>query len=319
MGNKKINAILKISIGMKLNQSDKDLAVVILSFVFFWLLATHWELSEQIFAFSTIYEGIQLDELPLSLLVLSMGLAWYSWRRNKDAIKEIQMRIRSQDRVQELLQHNSDLAQRLFTAQEDERRLLARELHDEMGQTCTAIRTEATVLSLSSLNIEEVKKSAFRISQSAEQLSAITRQMLQQLRPMVLDSMGTAEAVMALCSQWENSSGIACVCEVTALPDNLSDYLSVTVYRLVQEALTNVARHSRATMVKISIRLSNDDLLVLSVSDNGQGLIDNYSERRGFGLLGMQERVASLKGIFQIEGQTGLGVNISIALPLVVS
>ena len=304
---------------MKINRSHKDLFAVISSFIFFLLLATQFELSEQIFAFSTIYEGIQLDELTLSLLVLSIGLAWYSWRRNKDALKEIQKRIRSQEKVQELLQRNSDLAQRLFTVQEDERRLLARELHDEMGQTCTAIRTEATVLSMSSLKTEEVKKSALRISQSAEQLSVITRHMLQQLRPMVLDSMGLGEAVMALCSQWEKSNGIACVCKVTALPDRLSDYLSVTVYRLVQEALTNVARHSYATMVKISICLSGDAMLLLTVSDNGQGFIDNHSEPCGFGLLGMQERVASLNGIFHIEGKTGLGVHIRIALPLVAS
>ena len=301
---------------MKINQSIKDLASVIFVFIIFWAMATQYELSEHISAFNTVYEYIQLDELPMSLLVLSIGLAWYSWRRTLDAKKEIHARILSQSKVQELLSHNSDLAQRLFTAQEDERRLLARELHDEMGQTCTAIRTEATVLAISSVNSEEVKKSALRISESAKQLSVITRHMLQQLRPMVLDSMGVGEAVLALCQQWQETSGIKCQAIAADLPDNLSDYLSVTMYRLVQESLTNAARHSRATLVTVEIRLSPDSLIELLVTDNGQGIKDLTSQQRGFGLLGMQERVASLKGMFHIESQPGSGVRIHICLPL---
>ena len=301
---------------MKFNQSTKDLALIICVFLFFWTVATQFELSEHISAFNTVYEYIQLDELPMSLLVLSLGLAWYSWRRTLDAKKEIHTRILSQSKVQELLSHNSDLAQRLFTAQEDERRLLARELHDEMGQTCTAIRTEATVLSISNVNSDEVKKSALRISESAKQLSVITRHMLQQLRPMVLDSMGVGEAVLALCQQWQETSGIKCQAEVADLPDDLSDYLCVTLYRLVQESLTNAARHSRATLVKVEIRMAYNSSIELLVADNGQGIQDLTSQQRGFGLLGMQERVASLKGMFQIDSQSGSGVSIRICLPL---
>ena len=301
---------------MKFNRLHQDLAIVIVSFLMFWVLATHFELSEQISAFSTLYERIQLDELPLSLLVLSTGLAWYSWRRSVDAQKEINARILSQSKVQELLSHNSDLAQRLFTAQEDERRLLARELHDEMGQTCTAIRTEASVLSMFSLNSEEVKKSALRISDSAKQLSLITRHMLQQLRPMVLDSMGIGEAVLALCQQWQQTSGIVCQVQITELPDNLSDYLCVTVYRLVQESLTNAARHSSASSVSVEIRMASAESLALSVADNGQGMNHFDSPQRGFGLLGMQERVASLKGTFKLQSQPQCGVQIAICLPL---
>ena len=301
---------------MKFNKIHQDLAIVVISFLLFWILATHFELSEQISAFNTVYEQIQLDELPLSLLVLSIGLAWYSWRRSNDAKHEIQARIRSQSKIQELLSHNSDLAQRLFTAQEDERRLLARELHDEMGQTCTAIRTEASVLSKYSMNPEEVIKSAMRISDSAKQLSVITRHMLQQLRPMVLDSMGLGEAVLALCEQWQETTGIACQTEINPLPDSLSDYLCVTVYRLVQEGLTNVARHSKATSVTVNLRLLEDKRLELMVIDNGQGFTSSPAPPRGFGLLGMQERVASLKGSFKLDSQFGDGVSILITLPV---
>ena len=80
---------------MKFNRTHQDLAIVTFSSVLFWVLATHFELSEEISAFSTLYERILLDELPLTLLVLSIGLAWYSWRRSVDAKKEIQARILS--------------------------------------------------------------------------------------------------------------------------------------------------------------------------------------------------------------------------------
>ena len=88
------------------------------------------------------------------------------------------------------------------------------------------------------------------------------------------------------------------------------------MYRLVQESLTNAARHSRATLVKVEVRLLPDSSIELLVTDNGQGIKELTSQHRGFGLLGMQERVASLKGIFQIDSQPGSGVRIHICLPL---
>lgn len=301
---------------MKLNKSLTDMVAVLGLTAIFGLIATHWELSEHIFEYSHLHESMQLDEWTLSLLVLSIGLAWFSWRRSTEANIEIQERIRSQARVQELLRHNSDLAQRLFTAQEDERRSLARELHDEMGQTCTAIRTEATVLGMGKMDAVGVGECAKRIAQSAQQLSEVTRHMLQQLRPFVLDSMGLAEALSALCQQWQTSSGVTCQCEVDALPDTLTDYLCVTVYRLVQEALTNVARHANATRAEVKLQVSKTGEMWLSIQDNGHGTRHTDAFQHGFGLLGMQERVASLKGEFNWHSQPQQGVRIHIKLPM---
>lgn len=304
---------------MKLNKPFTDLAVVLSLTVLFGYVATHWELSEHIFEYSHVYESIQLDEWPFSFLVLSIGLAWYSWRRNIEAKFEIKERIRSQERVQELLRHNSDLAQRLYTAQEDERRALARDLHDEMGQTCTAIRTEATVISMGKLDAQGIGQSARRIAQSAQQLSEITRQMLQQLRPMVLDSMGLADTLFAQCEQWQSSAGVVCDCQVDRLPDDLSDYLCVTIYRLVQEGLTNVARHAEATRVEVKLQVSEANELLLSIQDNGRGTPYSDASQKGFGVLGMQERVASVKGEFHWISHENQGVHIRIKLPMVLA
>jgi signal transduction histidine kinase len=300
---------------MKLKPAWTDALYLLVLTLVFGLVATHWELSEHIATYSSFYESLQLDELPFLLVVLFFGMAWYSWRRSQEARQEVTERTRSEQKVQELLRHNSDLAQRLFTAQEDERRALALELHDEMAQTVTAIRTEAVLLSSQSSEPQEVQASAQRIAHAAQQMSQITRHMLQQLRPVALDSMGLQEALLALCQRWQESSGTVCDAQIQALPAQLSDYVNVTLYRLVQEALTNVARHAQASHVQVSLQTQDAHTLVLKITDNGIGIDHSRSESQGFGILGMRERVASLKGSFSLQTRPGQGVQLHIQLP----
>lgn len=300
---------------MNLKRAQKDLLWVLLAVAIFWLYAVNFEWAESVTVYTRGHEPLQLDEVPWALLVLSLGLTWYSWRRTRDAQREVQERIRSEHKVQELLSHNSDLAQRLFSAQEDERRALARDLHDEMGQTCTAIRTEAAVLSMGKLSFDEVMASAQRISASAQQVSQMTRNMLQRLRPAVLDSMGLFDAIESLCAQWQVSSGVQCQFQADALLTDTNDYLNVTVYRLVQEGLTNVARHAQASQVIVRISQSDSGDLHLVMHDNGIGMFDVHANHAGFGLLGMRERVASLGGQLQLESTLGQGLKVSVWLP----
>ena len=301
---------------MKFKPAWTDALYLLALSLVFWLLATHWELSEHIAAYSGFYESLQLDELPFLLVVLFFGMAWYSWRRSLEAKLELTERTRSEHKVQELLRHNSDLAQRLFTAQEDERRALALELHDEMAQTVTAIRTEAVLMSAQQSSAQDVKASSQRIADAAQQLSQITRHMLHQLRPVALDSMGLREALLALCERWQDSCGIQCESSIDQLPGHMPDYVNVTLYRLVQEALTNAARHSQASRVQVNLQLLNAQTLGLIIADNGIGIDPAQGESQGFGILGMRERVASLKGSLSLLSETGRGVRIQIELPL---
>lgn len=301
---------------MKFTQIHKDLLLVLSMVVAFGGLASWGELSERVALFSRHYEALQLDEWPLILLVMSLGLLWFAWRRTQEAQQQIKERTRSENKVQELLKHNSDLLQRLFTAQEDERLALARELHDEMGQTSTAIRTEVALLQRDSSVVHEALQAVRRIDQSAKHLSQMTRQMLQRLRPPALDSMGVEEALRALCNDWQNSSQIPCACRVSQVPHGLNDYACVTVYRIVQEALTNIARHAQAKHVQVEL-MQDQQGLHLTIEDDGQGMADTQAVHAGFGLLGMQERVASLDGKLTISSQPGLGVHLSILIPKV--
>ena len=302
---------------MKRNKAQTDLLWVLACLMLYVLLAVQFEFSERIEKFSQGYEPVQLDEMPWALLVLSLGLAWYSWRRSEDAKLEIQERIRSEAKVQELLSHNSDLAQRLFTAQEDERRALARDLHDEMGQTCTAIRTEAAVLAGGHLQPDEVLDSAQRIADAAQQVSLLTRNMLQRLRPAVLDSMGLVDALLSHCEQWQETTGVLCVFSAATVPADLDDYVCVTLYRLLQESLTNVARHAQASRVEVALSWQAHDGLSLRVHDNGLGMRDPDANHAGFGLLGMRERVSSLGGRLVLQSAPTQGFCVLVELPLV--
>jgi two-component system sensor histidine kinase UhpB len=301
---------------MKFQKAQTDLLWTVALVLGFWLFAINVELSEHLILFSQGHEPMQLDELPWTLLVLSLALAWYSWRRNREAHEELQERIRAEQQVQELLTHNSDLAQRLFTAQEDERRALARDLHDEMGQTCTAIRTEAAVLVGGRLKPDEVLDSAQRIADAAQQVSLLTRNMLQRLRPAVLDSMGIADALLSLCEQWQESAGVPCHFQAEGLPDNLDDYVCVTLYRLLQESLTNVARHARASKVQVQLTWQHQQTLRLHIQDDGVGMADPEANHAGFGLLGMRERVSSLGGQLFLQSAPGRGFQVQAVLPL---
>ena len=299
---------------MKPTQLRKDLSLIAVLVLAFWVLASMSELSEQVSIFSQRYEKIQLDELPLTLLVLSIGLIWFAWRRTQEAHAQLQERSRSELKVQELLQHKSDLLQRLYTAKEDERLALARELHDEMGQTSTAIRTEVAVLQRIGRLHPEADESVKRIAESAQHLSQMTRQMLHRLRPPALDSMGLEQALVSLCDNWQNSTQNLCEFKTSALPEGLNDYACVTVYRIVQEALTNVARHANAKHVRVELTLDTQGLN-LNIEDDGQGMADTQAVHQGFGLLGMQERVASVAGRMSISSKLGQGVRLAIQIP----
>ena len=299
---------------MKFTKIHKDLFWVSMLVLVFAGVATITELQERVSLFSQDYEALQLDELPLTLLVLSLGLWWFAWRRTQEAHAQLQERSRSELKVQELLQHKSDLLQRIYTAKEDERLALARELHDDMGQTSTAIRTEVALLQRIGRLHPEAEESVKRISESAQHLSQMTRQMLHRLRPPALDSMGLAQALVALCHNWQNSNQNLCEFKASDLPEGLNDYACVTVYRIVQEALTNVTRHANAKHVRVQLTLDSKGLN-LNIEDDGQGMADTQAVHPGFGLLGMQERVASVAGRMSISSKLGQGLRLAIQIP----
>lgn len=221
----------------------------------------------------------------------------------------------------ELLIQNRKLTRSLFAAHEEERRYLARELHDELGQWLTAIEAEAQAICNISRHTPKILESALAISKSTQSVYQVIRGMMRQLRPNLLDELGLADSLLEFHKQWcRRHPGIICELNHGVALDGLGEEINVTVYRLVQEALNNVAKHSHARRVAVSLKLESGedgaaDYLLLKVDDDGSGF-DIRQTCAGIGLLGMRERVIAVGGDFYIETAPGRGTNILAKLPL---
>ena len=225
---------------------------------------------------------------------------------------------------QDLLRQNRLLTQQLFSLQEAERRHLARELHDELGQWLTAIQAEAAAI-CSSSGIErepEIYANAQAIGNSATEVQSVIRRILQRLRPSLLDELGLTDSLQELAIQWrQHHPKIVFDLELDGNLGDLPEALNITLYRIIQEALTNIANHAQASHVKVWLRripgvASEPKHLLLTMQDDGKGM-DPSLPIKGLGMLGMRERVIASGGDFISHSAPGQGVRIEIRLPLV--
>jgi two-component system sensor histidine kinase UhpB len=295
-----MRAVLRLSRSRAWRPGRFDLAWVMLGTVLTFVLSSTLELHERLAAVFAHAEAWQADEVPLTLVALSLGLAWYARRRRQEAAR--------------LLAQNRELAQKLIALQDSERLELARELHDEFGQHCTAIRIEATYIQRSS-SLEQIGEAARRAAASAELLQVGVRRLVRRLRPAELDQLGLVAAMQSLCDAWATRSGVRCQFQSRGDLRELGEAIDTTIYRVTQETLANVVRHAHATRVHIALS-ATPQLLTLSVEDDGRGFTAATPER-GFGLLGATERAAALGGSFEADSAPGAGTRIRMQLPLV--
>ena len=287
-----------------------------------WAVSVHGNWFEHFSRFAERHEQWQLDEWPMGLLLLSLGLVWFAGRRLRELRAMLAERQAAEQRIAELLTQNQHLARQLIRVQEAERRSLARELHDEFGQGCTAIRIEARLMNRPEAP-EAVRQGAQRIARNAEHLYGLVRGLLVRLRPHSLDSLGLEDALHELCEGWEAQTGVTCRLH-TQLPEQpLDDAVAVTLFRLVQEGLTNIARHAGADEACVSLQAAQwpRQPLQLQIEDNGCGLPGAANDeasappRTGFGLAGMRERVAALQGQLKFDSAATGGLRIQVTLP----
>lgn len=275
-----------------------DLAWVLAVPVAVFAVSGWLEFHERLVAWFARHEAWQVDELPLTLVALSLGLVWYAWRRLRE--------------VAALLRHNRELAQQLITLQESERLALARELHDELAQHCTAIRIEATCIQRAR-SLEDAGVAARRVASCAELLQVGVRRLLRRLRPAELDELGLVVALQALCSDWSSRTGTRCVFRHEGEVRGLGDAVDTAVFRVAQEALANVIRHAHAKQVQVELA-STSHGVTLCVEDDGSGFTPTQRSR-GFGLLGAAERAAALGGAFGTFSMPGQGTRVLLQLP----
>ncbi len=209
----------------------------------------------------------------------------------------------------------TELARHLQTAREDERAHLARELHDELGALLTASKFDIARLkrSLGTAPGPDQLERLQQLNASIDQGISLKRRIIEDLRPSALSNLGLKVALDILAREFEQRSGLAVHADVVDV--RLSPELQIVIYRIVQESLTNVAKHAMAS--KVSLQLTADDgELYLSLADDGRGLAPGAAASGTHGLVGMRFRVESVGGRMQISSPPGQGTLIEVHVPL---
>ncbi|MCF7999390.1 MAG: histidine kinase [Methylovulum sp.] len=210
-------------------------------------------------------------------------------------------------------QENRALALHSLEIQEDERQHLSQELHDELGQSLTAIKVMAVTAKNPKADTAQITDAIIAI---CDHLITVVRSMMRNLHPLVLTELGLKATLEDLVNHWSNRSPtlllkLNCSNDV----DEMGQKITIQIYRIVQECVTNIVRHAEATQATINLDITTGKLLRLQISDNGCGCeLDTL--KSGFGLLGMRERINSLGGTLAIKTQPGQGMGITANIPL---
>lgn len=271
-------------------------------------------LSEQV-AIECLKEGV--DDFILKpnykRLPIAIQNAIRKMEIRKEKMKMTSALKKSHEELRYLL-NNRDLAL------EEERLYVARELHDELGQELTALKIDISmfgkkVLSGKSYEKEVAENELKQIMDLVDTATRSVKRISSGLRPEILDELGLIEAIKWMASDFERRNKVVCK---AVFPENISFNKTFTImlFRIVQETLTNVARHAEATKVKIEMSVNND-MLHLEISDNGKGIqLEKILSSTSLGIIGLRERVGSLKGEFKIQGKKGSGTVVSAVIPL---
>jgi PAS domain S-box-containing protein len=420
------------------SSASRDLLVVAGVTLLTFALSSAFDLREWVEKFTGPFEAYQVDELPLTLLAMALALAWFSWRRSKQAMEQMALRLGSEEQYRMLfmetlagnllastdgaiklanpaaaqlfgfdsaeqmngrslgefyfdreqwnvhhgvllgggkvelpllqlmrrdgsavqavaklsarlsparepelhmyvaditdvtlmqtelagaLEENRRLSQRSMQVQEEERRNLARELHDELGQSLNAIKVDAVAIRDRSENAVEVQRGAKAIIEVSGQVYDVVRSLLQRLRPVALDELGLRSAVEYGVEQWQRRhTAVRCNFSAQGDLDGLSEEINITLYRLAQECLTNVAKYAQATIVTVVLARTPGNgqdagEIRFSFEDNGRGF-DTGQRSKGLGLVGLRERVEALGGNFDLQSVPGQGVRVRASIPL---
>jgi two-component system sensor histidine kinase TtrS len=231
---------------------------------------------------------------------------------------EVSERKRAEEGATRLLAEKRFLAQKCMAVQEDERRHLARELHDELGQCITAIQADAeTIQELSSDS--RVLASAGAIQSVSARVYAVVHKIMERLRPSILDDLGLVETLNEEIGVWQKRQPRTRYrIRTHGNLEQPGDDINISMYRIVQECLTNIAKHAMAENVTIELAVvdtGSESQLQLIVNDDGAGMT-RQAIGRGLGLIGIRERVEALDGTFDISSSAGAGTRIEVTVPL---
>ncbi len=254
-------------------------------------------------SFST-HDEMQLFLITQALIGLGLGIAISRQYLLSEKLKRVNTELAYELNVKQ------NLTRQLVHVEEDIRKSVARELHDEIGQNITAIQIQATLANRVSKD-DKTKQIADAINDLAFQIHSATRQLLTQLRPHILDELGLESALQQLANEMKFAErGVDFRLNIGFDTEQLDEITSVTLYRIVQELLNNATKHSQAN--EVNITLLPGTLFSMEYRDNGIGLPANW-RTKGTGLKGLEERVTALGGHLSVDGN--IGTRIIVNLP----
>jgi two-component system, NarL family, sensor histidine kinase UhpB len=302
---------------LKLSAARRDIAVVILISLAAAIICVRFDVSEALARWTRPHESLQLDELPGLLLVMAVCLIWFSARRYFEAKQQLSLRREVESKLALALAENQRLAVNYVDMQEHERKNFARDLHDELGQYINAIKLDAVSLRDAGAVHPAAAVTARAMIANIDRVYDVVRGLIRRLRPVGFDDLGLLAALEHCMNEWRSRLPATSIEMSThGELETVDESRGLVICRLVQEAMNNIARHSSATQVRISIECSLETQgMHVVVADNGCGM-DVESPRSGLGLIGMRERVAALGGSVALASGPGAGFTVTAFLPV---
>lgn len=236
------------------------------------------------------------------------------WKRTSEAINQL---ASSQEKV---IADNKHLALKLMNVQEEEHRYIARELHDEFGQCLAGINAVTTSISQTAkTQCPDLITETRTISHITSHMMDVLRNMLTRLRPIDLDDLGLTASLNKLVTSWNNHSSEKTHYQLVLNGnfDGLPEPLPVNLYRIVQECLTNIAKHAQASKAEVILSERIDKQIQLTIKDDGIAETQSFDNVIGVGLLGIRERVAALGGVITLQACQPTGLKVTITIPLI--
>lgn len=235
--------------------------------------------------------------------------------------RDITRQIRIDRELKQNRKQLHDLSARLLRSQEDERRRISRELHDELGQALTVMELNFNQLEKTvSRHLKQIDRDRLHDTiKLIDHLEQQVRELSLELRPLMLDELGLVPTINWYVDRFRNRTGINVSTTVAEIDENVPDSMATAVFRILQESLTNILRHARADTVGIDLQ-NGDGLLTLTITDNGCGfnvaeVLNNPEPVQKVGLVGIRERAELLSGSFKIQSRPGSGTRLTVKIP----
>lgn len=235
---------------------------------------------------------------------------------NRQLIERLSDQVKAMDRLNAALQETQ---RRLMTEREEERKALARELHDSAIQDLLGINY-CLEDAENAEDADERRSELLAVRKSIRQVVGDLRQLCRDLRPPTIDNHGLSSAIPSLVQEWEQRTGVTANIEIDRTLGRLPELMELSIFRIIQEGLGNVAKHANAQAVQVTLKRTPEDHLLIRFVDDGRGIeilpdLADLSEQKHFGLIGISERVALLDGRMKISSSAGQGFVLEVELP----